>query len=170
MSNFWPKVILVTVALTGLFVAGVLMFSKKDGNPPQGRSINFTETAKSYQDVVAEDEKRFDAPIEPQPEPRRRRRRAEDQNEQTMVVPQFREMSQEEKVQAEELYEMAKKSFEMGRLPGMTFKKAVDYCRDIIEKFPGTEYEAKARRMLGDIPERHKEMYNITPEEINPPR
>ncbi|MDD5459128.1 MAG: hypothetical protein PHF37_07030 [Phycisphaerae bacterium] len=168
MNTFWPRVILVTAALTGLFVAGILFTSKKDKSYPTGRSLKFTETTKSYQDVIDEDEKRFTEPIETQPQPRRRRGQAADQNEPMMAVPQFREMLPEEKSQAEELYEMAKQSYKMGRLPGMTFKKAVDYCRDIIEKFPGTEYEYRARKMLGDIPERYKEMYNITPEEINP--
>jgi hypothetical protein len=80
----------------------------------------------------------------------------------------FKELSPEEEVQAEKLFEMAMTHRKMGILPGLHFKKMVDYCREIIQKWPGSEYAYKAKRMLADIPERHRERYNITDEEISP--
>jgi len=50
----------------------------------------------------------------------------------------------------------------------MSYKLMVDYCRQIIEKWPGSVYAFKARRMLGEIPQRYRKQYNITEEEINP--
>jgi len=43
----------------------------------------------------------------------------------------------------------------------------VDPCRQIIQKFPGSEFDYKARRMLADIPERYRERYKITDDEID---
>ncbi len=82
----------------------------------------------------------------------------------------YRQLEEEDDIQAQRLYAFALEERKRGRLPGMGFKKMVDTCREIISKYPGTIYEAKAREMLGDIPERFYQMYNIKPEEINPPK
>jgi hypothetical protein len=54
----------------------------------------------------------------------------------------------------------------MGRLPGMSYGQMVEYCRQIIEKYPGSEFEYKARRMLGEVPRQQWDRYKITQEEI----
>ena len=57
----------------------------------------------------------------------------------------------------------------MGRLPaGMGYKQMVDNCREIIRRFPESEYDYKARRALADIPECFRNIYNVTPQEIAP--
>ena len=55
----------------------------------------------------------------------------------------------------------------MGRLPGMHYGAMVQYCREIIEKYPGSEYAYKAKRILADIPASDRERYHITDDEIN---
>ena len=55
----------------------------------------------------------------------------------------------------------------IGRLPGTGYKTMVDCCRQIIEKFPGSAYSYKAKRMLADIPEHYRRRYKITDEEID---
>ena len=81
--------------------------------------------------------------------------------------PQFKELSQEDELQAQKLFEWALAQRKMGRLPGMSYKKMVDACREIIERWPESEYAFKAKRMLADIPERFRSRYNITKEEID---
>jgi uncharacterized protein (UPF0128 family) len=44
----------------------------------------------------------------------------------------------------------------------------VQYCRQILEKYPGSEYAYKAKRILADIPENERTRYHITDDEINP--
>ena len=43
-------------------------------------------------------------------------------------------------------------------------------CREIIEKYPKSSYAAKAKRMLGEVPQRYWKLYKITQEEVNPYR
>lgn len=81
--------------------------------------------------------------------------------------PQFKELSIEDEVQAQKLFEMAMFHRKSGRLPVMSYKKMVGYCREIIERWPDSEYAFKAKRMLADIPERYRKMYDITEEEID---
>jgi hypothetical protein len=57
----------------------------------------------------------------------------------------------------------------MGRLPGIRlgYKNMVDHCREIIRRWPDSKYAFNAKRLLADIPERYRKMYNITKEEID---
>ena len=55
----------------------------------------------------------------------------------------------------------------MGRLPGVSYGAMVQYCREIIERYPGSEYAYKAKRMLADIPAEQRERFHITDDEIN---
>jgi hypothetical protein len=80
---------------------------------------------------------------------------------------EFRELNQIEKIEAERLLSVALTHRKMGRLQGIGLNTMVQTCRQIIEKFPGSEYEFKAKRMLGDIPERFRGRFNITEEEID---
>jgi hypothetical protein len=55
----------------------------------------------------------------------------------------------------------------MGRLPVMGYGQMVKTCRDIIRRWPESEYAFYAKRALADLPERYRKMYNITKEEID---
>jgi outer membrane protein assembly factor BamD (BamD/ComL family) len=55
----------------------------------------------------------------------------------------------------------------MGRLPAITYKQMVDNCREIIRRWPGSEYAFYAKRALADLSDRYKKMYNITDEETD---
>jgi type IV secretory pathway VirB10-like protein len=81
--------------------------------------------------------------------------------------PTFRKLTLQEEVEAQKLFEMAKAQRKMGRLPMMGYKKMVDYCREIIQRWPDSEYAFQAKRMLADIPPRYHEMYNITEDELD---
>jgi hypothetical protein len=58
-------------------------------------------------------------------------------------------------------------SRKMGRLPGMTYGQMVQYCRQIINEFPGSEYAYRAKLALADIPESARRQYNITDKELD---
>ena len=48
----------------------------------------------------------------------------------------------------------------------MNYGRMVEYCRQIIKRFPGSPEAAKARRMLAEVPEHKRKIYNITNEEL----
>ncbi len=83
--------------------------------------------------------------------------------------PQFKELSFEDEFQAGKLFNLAVQERKMGRLPGIKlgYKNMVDHCREIIRRWPDSEYAFKARRMIRDIPQRYRKRYNITDEEID---
>ena len=84
-----------------------------------------------------------------------------------MPKPQFEKLSVEDDFQAQKLWAWVENQRKMGRLPVITFGQMVKTCREIISRWPRSEYAFKAKRALGQIPERHRKMYNVTDEEID---
>ena len=103
--------------------------------------------SKTFYDLIKEDDKRLRAEM--------------------FKGSKFKKLSPKDKIQAKRLFEMALTEKKIERLPGMTYKRMVDYCKEIIKKYPKSLYAAKARRMLGDIPEKDRKQYSVTEEEIN---
>jgi len=155
MNTFWLKAAAGVVVVVGL----IMLVNVFKSSSPQQKPKTTEAEPNTYSDIVAQDDKRLRA------EPKTSER-------QESNMTDFKELSEEEKVDAEKLFEMALFQRKEGRLPGMSssYKLMVDYCRQIIQKYPDSEYAFKARRMLGDLPTRFRQQYKITDEEINPQR
>jgi len=80
--------------------------------------------------------------------------------------PVYSEMTEADQVAAERIYQMAYNQYKIGRLPGTTFKKMVDYCRELFDRYPNSPQAAKARVLMRKIPDRFKKIYNVTDEEM----
>ena len=68
-------------------------------------------------------------------------------------------------VEAERLYNMALTQYKIGRKL-LTFKKMVDTCRELFKRYPNSPEAAKARVLMRNMPERYRELYNVTDEEL----
>ncbi|MHC4394741.1 MAG: hypothetical protein ACYS1A_03730 [Planctomycetota bacterium] len=68
-------------------------------------------------------------------------------------------------VEAERLYNMALTQYRIGRKI-MGFKQMVGYCRELFDKYPNSPEAAKARVLMRNMPERYRERYNVTDEEL----
>jgi hypothetical protein len=153
--NIWLKIAIVIAFVVILIIlAGRLLPSNKQPQQPE----------KTFYDVIKEDDKRLRA------EPNAKdvagsKPQAEQPVDEAKL--KFKELSEDEQAAASQLFEMAMTSRKIGRLPGLTYGQMVDYCRQIIQRFPGSEFDFKARRMLADIPEQYRSQYKITDEEID---
>lgn len=186
MSTFWLKVAGFAVVAVVLFFAGLIFFGDDTPQrPTSGRSRSADDT-RAFSDQVREDREKLDAPPVPTPPVA-----PEQTNEQTepgtagandaepavedtatgqtaiAAAPQFRELSPELEIEAEKQWEIVMNFRSMGRLPGTTYKKMIDICRDMIDKYPETIWQFKAKRALADLPDRYKQLYNITEEETD---
>lgn len=160
MKSIWVKVGCLLAALVVILVG--LSFLSSNGDEVESGPIvepkaDEESRPKTVAEVFRKDDERLRA--DPVVEPN-------DSQEEV----QYRELELEEEYHASKLFEQALAERKMGRLPGMSFKLMVDHCREIIEKYPGSIWDAKARRMLGDLPERYRKRYNITAEEIELPK
>ncbi len=161
MNTFWLKLTLVIV----LIVAAVVLISKFAGSRRGQKQPAPQE--KTVYDVWQEDDKRLRAEPNIAPTTSTGQAASSQQEEQEPAV-KFKELTEEEQVGAEQLFEMAITSRKMARLPAMGYGQMVNYCRDIIQKYPGSEFDYKARRMLGEVPRGQWDRYKITEQEVNP--
>lgn len=81
--------------------------------------------------------------------------------------PEFKKLSPEEEVQAQQKWEWVLNQRKIGRLPAMGYKQVVDTCREIIQRWPESKYAFLTKRTLTDLPERYQKMYDITEEEMD---
>ena len=130
-------------------------------------SMSETEpNTKTFYDVVREDDERLRADIDvAKPQAKEGRAGSLGQQVSEAAKPVFKELSEIEAIEAERLFEIAITARSMGRTQ-TGFKLMVDTCRQIIGKFPESEYAFKAKRMLADIPERYRQRYKITDKEM----
>ena len=70
----------------------------------------------------------------------------------------------QDSVAAGQLYELAKIHFKKGYVIG--YKKCVDACREILQKYPDTREAVMAREMLRQIPARKRKLYHVTDEDM----
>jgi hypothetical protein len=165
MNTFWLKIAGAAVAVVGIIIL-VNAFLPKNEPKPQPKTVY---------DVWEKDDKRLRAepqltpPISPnQPvQPQGQQQASPQATSVEPPEPKFKEISEEEKIEAERLWEWVVTRRKMGRLPMMGYKQMVDTCREIIRRWPDSKYAFMAKRTLADIPERFQEMYHITKEEIN---
>ena len=155
MNTFWLKTKGFVVVIAGLiFLIAAISSCKKEPAPESEQDAK----PMTYQEQVLR--------AEPVPEQLPSTKQAA---KKPQPRPQFKDLGIEDKVQAERLFEMALAERKMGRLPGVKlgYKNMVEHCREIIRKWPESEYAFKAKRMLRDIPQRYRKRYNITDEETN---
>ena len=175
MDTIWLKIMGFAVLVVGAIVLIGILAS--------GRS----EPEKTFYDQVEEDRQKFLAEPKPLEEPVKEQVPAQNQiveskdaaepaasvQQQVQVAqPQpvvlyFKELSEIEQIEAERLINVAVPGRSIGRLPVTSFSLMVPNCRQIIEKWPESQYAYQAKRMLADLPERYQTRYNVTKEETD---
>ena len=173
MDTFWLKIVGFAVFVVGVIVLiGFLTSGTK-------------EPEKTFYDQVEEDKQRFLA--EPQPLEEQEKTQVPEQNQEAeskevaeSAVPAqkqieepkptvlyFKPLSEIEQIEAERLLSVAVPGRSIGRLPMTGFNLMVPNCRQIIKRWPESQYAYQARRLLADLPPRYQTRYSVTKEEID---
>jgi hypothetical protein len=181
MNTFWLKiaalaiVVMVVIVLIGVF-------------SPSGKSRPAAEPQakeKTFYDMVEKDKEKFLA----EPQAVEKQVREQNQPADNQIPPEpvrppavqspakptqpvaqplyFKLLSETDKIEAERLLNVAVPGRSIGRLPMTGFKLMVDCCRQIISKWPDSWYAYRAKQLLIDMPERFRERYKITKEELD---
>jgi len=83
------------------------------------------------------------------------------------TVLYFKPLSEIEQIEAKRLLGVAVPGRSIGRLPMTGFNLMVPNCRQIIKRWPESQYAYQARRLLADLPPRYQTRYSVTKEEID---
>ena len=170
MNTFWLKIAGVAVLVVGVIV-GITVFTSSE--PRQAREREPEPRKRTVYDQWEDDENKLSA------EPQYKKPSATTPSvqpstkavQQTTPVappkPEFKKLSEIEEIRAQQLWEWVKNQRKMGKLPVMGYGPMVKTCRDIIRRWPESEYAFFAKRALADLPPRYHKMYNITKEEID---
>jgi len=161
MNTFWLKI----AALVIIIIIGVVLLANFLSSGIE-EATDFERVEK----LVEAQEARFQAELAEAELKAKQAKQAKAKGadvKQPAVQPQTDEIEElQQNLQAQRLYQWAETEFKIARKPLMSFKKCVDYCREIIQKWPDSAEAAKARVLLRKIPERHRQRYNITDEEM----
>ncbi|MHC4203069.1 MAG: hypothetical protein ACYSTT_00345 [Planctomycetota bacterium] len=173
MDTFWLKIVLFALLVVGVIVFIGFLTSGTD------------EPEKTFYDQVEEDRQEFLAQPQPLKEQEKTQVPVESQVVESKeaaepVVPvqkqvvqpkptvlYFKPLSEIEQVEAEKLLNVAVPGRSIGRLPMTGFNLMVPNCRQIIQRWPDSQYAYQARRLLADLPVRYQTRYNVTKEEID---
>ena len=179
MDSIWLKIAAVAVVLVVVLIVGSRFMSNEPASAPQSVAPE-AEKPKTVYDSFERDDKEFgvdsqatDEPAEAAAAPAAATTAAPEPATTVQSPPPpppqptFEKLSIEDDVQAQRLHSMALEERKRSRLPMMTPKGMVDYCRQIIQRWPKSEYAFQAKRMLADIPERYKKMYKVTDQEMD---
>ena len=169
MDTIWLKIVGFAVLVVGVFVLiGILTTSSKG---PE-KTI-YDQWEQDDKELLAEPEyKEPPAPVQqtapsPSVQPSSQVIPAQPAQPVEQPKPQFKELEMEDEFEAQKLWIWVENQRKMGRLPVMGYGQMVKGCRDIIQRWPESKYAFFAKRALADLPERYREMYNITKEEID---
>ncbi len=171
MNTFWLKIAGVAVLAVGVIV-GITVFTSSESEQAREREPKPRE--RTVYDQWEDDEKKLSAEPQYNEPPTTIPSVQPDTKavQQTTPVapppkPEFKKLNEIEEIQAQKLWEWVKNQRKMGRLPVMGYGPMVRACRDIIQRWPESEYAFFAKRALADLPPRYHKMYNITKEEID---
>lgn len=79
----------------------------------------------------------------------------------------YKELPIEQQVDAEKKLSYVRDLFIRGsRMRVQSYKRGVDFCREVIRDYPDTKYAEEARMLLRQVPEHRRSTYNITDEEL----
>jgi hypothetical protein len=176
MNTVWLKLagaivaIVIILVVVGKFTGG--------GSSSTPAAPQQTEKAKDVYDSFARDDKKFAVKFQGQdePEPNTAAPAAAQPSQppagqtpapQPAKQAHFEKLPIEQEVEAQKIYSFALEQRKQSRLPMMSPKMMIDNCRQIISRWPKSEYAFQAKQMLADLPERHKETFKITPQETD---
>jgi len=160
MNSFLVKIGVLAVIVIALIVAVKVFTPSKDD------TVRTETTISQVEENTVEVE-----PAKPQktPQVEKKVEVIVEEPEVEVVEHKFRQLSEVDSIQAQQLLTKAKMLKDVARkMPVRSFTGAVETCREIIKKYPGTEFDYKARQVLADVPKRFWRRFDITLEEATP--
>ena len=145
------------------FIVPMLLARLLPGQMPQSAETAQLQTPSS----PAEPNTPPKSPLPPRPQPTPVANQLEQNPQQVVTGVDDSKLAEEEKIEAEKLLIYARDLFmQLGKKRGLTYTRGVDFCRQIIRKFPGTSYAQQAQQLLRQVPENQRQRYSITDQEL----
>jgi type IV secretory pathway VirB10-like protein len=177
MNTFWLKIagaavaVVVAIVVVSMFTSG----GPQEPAPPE----------KTFYDQAEQDKEKFLAepkPLENQQEAPSPPQPAESQTQAAPAQPAVEPpkpaeppkptiaycsvLSEEDQIEAERLLNVAAPGYSLGRLQ-VGYALMMQNCRQVLSKWPDSTYAYRAKVMIIEMPERHRERYKVTENELD---
>lgn len=175
MNTFWLKIAAIAIVV----VVGIVVIGSFTGGDSQPK-----EPKPTFYDKAAEDQEKFLSEPEPvqdlKAEPAVEQEQVQQESQAPEPVPPaaqpaeppkprilyFKELSEIDQIEAERLLNAAAPARSMGRLQ-IGYNLMMQNCRQIIQRWPDSWYAYRAKQMIIDMPERYRDRYSVTAEELD---
>lgn len=173
MNTFWLKIAGLAAVIVGLIII-VNVFWQPGEKPKQPQKTFYEQAEEDRQRFLAEPkavDSQGEKPVSGQGQAAQNEtvtegvKPAEKPSKPTELY--FTELSEEERIEAESLLNVAVPGRSIGRLPMTGFGLMVDNCRRIIQRWPDSWYAYRAKQLLADMPPRFQKQYRVTREELD---
>lgn len=165
MDTFWLKVAGLLVLIVAVIVGVLMILPANDGKPAQ--------PDKTFQQMVEKDKttinaepnaadltptlKQAEAPaIQPKEAPAPK-----------PVIFYFTKLDEVGRLDAEEIFATIPSFKSIGRLPMLGYHTMMQSCLQLMQRYPGSIYDYKARRALAQIPKQYWSRYRIKPQMVD---
>ncbi|MBP8305589.1 MAG: hypothetical protein KBE04_15865 [Phycisphaerae bacterium] len=172
MNTLWLKIAGIAVVV----LIGIILVARLAG-PDEASAPEPGPASKTVYDTWEEDDKRLNSPLasaspnQAQPGPSVSQPAVPALQPEGQAQPRpsrvFKPLEEEQQIRAEQLWQMVLAQRKMGRLPVLSYGQMVQYCRQILREFPGSEYAYRAKLALADIPDAARRQHNITEAELD---
>ncbi len=175
MNTFWLKIAALAIAV----VAGIIVigsFTGGDSEPKEPETTFYDKAEEDRQRFLAEPqglqaketesvaqqgpaavESQAVVPVPPTPRP-------VEPPKPTIVY--CKDLSEIDKIEAERLLNAAAPARSLGRLQ-IGFNLMMQNCRQILRRWPDSWYAYRAKQMIADMPERFRQRYKVTQDELD---
>jgi hypothetical protein len=153
MDSFWLKAIVAVIVIVGAVIGINMLMPKRQDQPKEQPKTIYDMAKQDRKDLLTEPNT---SDFENAP-----------QTETGPVTLYFKEVSEIESIDAENMLAPISSFRTIGRLPFTGYNAMVESCRLLIRRYPGTIYDYKARRALAQIPQQYWDRYKITDEEVS---
>ncbi len=175
MNTFWLKIAALAIAV----VAGIIVIGSFTGGDSEPK-----EPQATFYDKAEEDQQRFLA--EPQPleeheiESAAEQQPAADNSQAAVPVPPTPRpmeppkpkivyctvLSEMNQIEAQRFLNVAAPGYSLGSLQ-VGYNLMMQNCRQILRKWPDSTYAYRAKVMIIDMPERYRQRYKVTEDELD---
>jgi hypothetical protein len=173
MDTFWLKLAVVAVVLI-VGIGAVVMWTSKGIEEAQNPEQTFSDMVEKDKEELLAEPSAQDL-TKPTEKPEETTATRPDEKSEPIapskpaepVTFYFTELSEIDQIEAERLLALLPSGRSIGRLPTTGYNLMVKTCRQMMERWPGSIYDYKARRALAQMPERFRDRYKITEEDID---
>ncbi len=165
MDTFWLKLAIVIIVIAAVFIGYTLLKPAENTEPKEPPKTIYDMAKQDRKNLLAEPnatdfEKNQSTQTAQQTE-------TEPEKPAAPMTLYFKEVSEIDKIQADNILATIPTFRTIGRMPFTGYNVMVQSCRQLMQKFPGTIYDYKARRALAQIPQRYWDRYKITDKEVS---